>query len=615
MFNVLEAFKVMARHRLALASGVAAAIVVVGLATPATAQGQRQIKMDPNAKRVLVVTFAGPDRKLGMEAGEALRTRMLQDFSTKVIWPIPKEEIEGNLTPASFRYEDALSTNDARLLGQMLRADVFIQGQAVTEGGMVKVTPWMIAVNDQRLRQPLPVRTGRRIDHAMREVSGDFKEAWKQWEPEQRCEALVREGTASKNKAKYEEAQAAARAGIAAYPQANIARVCLMTAMQLSDATPDAMLTIAKEVLATDPKNYHALIFAANAYKGKADTIAYVNHLVMVLATEPTNVTLATTVVNELASMQKFGDARKIIDDAVAANPGDPDLIRLRFRILTATNEWKEAILAGEELMRTDTSATDTLFFINLAQAYRSDSQLVAAANAIAKGIAKYPGYARLYVIQSQYLRQAGKSAESIEISRKLIQLDPKSPDATLAYLTIVQSFIELGQFDSIPPTLRAAAAAARTAEDSGKVSQFALQQGQRLFNAARGDSAVGREDAAKATFQESISWFALADSISASDQAKFQQGMSAVLIADKIISKQYMPAQKTIAKEQACPLGQAAQAASAFAQLKLSQGGRFNPQLAGTLLGNASQLSVFANEIVKVACKPATPPAAKTPR
>jgi tetratricopeptide (TPR) repeat protein len=614
MFNVLEAFKVMARHRLALASGVAAAIFV-GLATPATAQAQRVIKMDPNAKRILVVTFAGPDRKLGMEAGEFLRTRIMQDFNNKGIWSIPKEEIEGNLEPASFKYIDALSTNDARLLGQMLRADVFIQGQAVTENGMVKVTPWMIAVNDLRQRQPLPVRTGRRIDHAMREVSGDFKEAWKQWADEQRCEALVREGTSSGNKAKYQEAQAAARAAITAYPAANIARVCLMTAMQLSGATPDQILTVAKEVLATDPKNYHALIFAANAYKGKADTIAYVNHLVTVLATEPTNVVLASTVVNELAAMKKFGDARKIIDDAVAANPGDPDLIRLRFRILTATEEWKEAILAGEELMRTDTSATDTLFFINLASAYKSDSQPDAAANAIAKGIAKYPGYARLYVIQSQYLRQAGKPADAIEISRKLIELDPKSPDAALAYLTIVQSYIELGQFDSIAPTLRAAATVARTAEDSGKVSQFALQQGQRLFNAARADSAVGREDAARATFQESIGWFALADSISASDQAKFQQGMSAVLIADKIISKQYVPSQKTISKEQACTLGQAAQSASTLAQLKLSQGGRFNPQLAATLLGNASQLGMFSNQIVGVACKPAAPTAAKTPR
>src|SRR5688500_20171803 len=97
---------------------------------------------------------------------------------------------------------------------------------------------------------------------------------------------------------------------------------------------------------------------AAGAYKAAGDSAKSTELLVTLLSTDPTNVKLQLDVINEIAATRNFPAARKIIREALEANPGDPDLIRLHFQIHVATKDWKEAVLAGEELTRPDASAT-----------------------------------------------------------------------------------------------------------------------------------------------------------------------------------------------------------------------------------------------------------------
>ena len=602
MINLFEASTVKASHHIALASGFVVALAF-GAAAPLDAQ--RTVSRDPNSPAILVVTFrtvGTTPKALGAEAGEALRERIPKDNGgLKRLWVIPTADIKANLEPAGFKYEDALSTNDARLLAQSFRADEFIEGRVESVGGNIRVNARMVSTNDAKMAQPLPQVEARRIDHAMTEVSQHLKAARLQLVEERKCEASMRQN-------QYAQAVTHARAAIAAYPRATLGRVCLASAFVQLKLPPDSILPVVNEVLTIDPRNYHALAMAAGAYKAAGDSAKSTELLVTLLSTDPTNVKLQLDVINEIAATRNFPAARKIIREALEANPGDPDLIRLHFQILVATEDWKEAVLAGEELIRTDTSATDTLFFPRLAAAYRADSQPQKAAEAIARGIQKYPNNARFHLLHSQFLREAGQLPQSIVAARRAIQIDPNMAEANIAYLTISQTFIDLNQLDSVGPSLRVAATASKNAADSARVANFALQQGQRAFNAARADTVdATRAVAARQQLEESIRWFALADSLAPAPLSKFQQGLAAYMAMASIQSREITPNAKTLSPEQLCSLGQLAQQYGNMAQLTMRGGGSANPQAAAQIMNGVMTLTPYLDAVVKQGCKTPT--------
>ena len=601
MINLLEASTVKATHQIVLASGFLAALAL-GAASPLGAQNTRTITRNPEANAILVVTFRSQDKKLGAEAGEALRTRIPKDIPLKQLWIIPTADIKANLEPAGFKYEDPLSTNDARLLAQSFRADEFVEGRVEKVGDNIRVNARMVSTTDAKMAQPLPQVEAKRIDHAMTQVSAHLKAARAQLPAERKCEGFMREN-------KYQEAITAARQAIAAYPQSTLGRVCLASAFVGLKMPPDSVLPVVNEVLALDPRNYHALAMAAGAYKTVGNQEKATETLMTLLATDPSNVTLQTNVVNDLAASRNFGPARKIIDAAVDSNPGDPELIRLRFQILVATEEWKEAAAAGEDLIRTDTSATDTLFFPRLAAAYKADSQPQKAAEAIARGLAKYPNNARFHLLHSQFLREAGQLPQSIVAARRAIQINPNMPETGIAYLTIAQTYLDLNQMDSVGPTLRVAATAAKNAGDSTRVASFALQQGQRAFNIARADTTDPTHAVqARQGLEESIRWFALGDSLAPSASAKFQQGYAAYLTAVSISQREITPNAKTLTPEQMCTLGKLGQSYANMAQLSMQRGGgQSNPQAAGQIMNGAMGMGQYWDAVIKQGCKTTT--------
>jgi tetratricopeptide (TPR) repeat protein len=610
MINLFEASTVKASHHFTLASGFVAALAL-GAVSPLDAQGTR-VSRDPKSDAILVATFCTPPnsspavKKLGAEAGEALRARLPKDIPLKQLWVIPTGDIKANLEPAGFKYEDCLSTNDARLLSQSFRADEFVEGRVTNVGGNIRVAARMVLTNDAKMSQPLPPVEAKRVDHAMTQVAQHLKAARAQLPAERRCEGFVRER-------KFAEAAAAARQAIAAYPQSTLGRICLASAFSGLNYSPDSILPVVTEVLQIDSLNYHGLALAAGAHKAKGDSAKATELLVRLLSTDPTNVNLQISVANDIAASRNFDAARKIIKEALEANPGDPDLIRLNFQIMVATEDWKEAAKAGEELIRTDTSATDTLFFPRLAAAYKADSQPQKAAEAIARGLNKYPNNARFHLLHSQFLREAGQLPQSIVAARRALEINPNMPEAIIAYLTIAQTHLDLNQTDSIGPVLRIAAAAAKTGQDSTRVASFALQQGQIEFNKAKADTATANAVVAREGYEKSIRWFALGDSLAPSASAKFQQGYAAYLTAVSISQKEITPNAKTLTPEAMCTLGRLGQQYANMAMLSIQRGGGVaNPEAGGQIMNGAMGMGEYWNAVIKQGCKTESSTAAR---
>src|SRR5207237_49928 len=119
----------------------------------------------------------------------------------------------------------------------------------------------------------------------------------------------------------------------------------------------------------------------------------------------------------------------------------------------------------------------------------------------IPRGLALFPQSAELAALHAKELRSRGKLAESLDATKRAVELD-----STMAQgrLTVAQLEIELGRPDSALVSLRRALAGG---EDSSLVAQFALAKGNAFYRAANGTKS-------SADFGLALRFLSFADSV-----------------------------------------------------------------------------------------------------
>jgi tetratricopeptide (TPR) repeat protein len=575
MFNASEDLTLKARHSYALSLvGLAAALVASG--SLSTVQAQSNRTPDPNAPRMMVATLKGTEKNLGVQAADAIRSRLNQDIPFKQLWVIPKNDINATLEASGFSTTEALAPHDAKALANLLRADEYVAGTVTKNGSTFRVQGQLVLARDNSLAQPLPVVEGDRLDRVATQFSKEVQNARKQIDDERKCVNLARES-------KYAEAAAAARAGIAEYPQATLARACLIEAMTQMKAPQESILVVANEMIAIDPRSTRGLTYAAEAYKAAGQEDKAVQTLTTLLATDPSNPRLIEQVSATVAQTKNPAVALPIIRKAVQDNPGDPQLLNTQWLIELAAGEFKSAITTGEELIKADTAMATADFYSRLARVYAADSQPQKAAEAAARGVAKFPTNGGLLVTQADFLLASGQNQPALEALNRAIAIDPKTPGV---YLTRARILADMNQRDSALVSLRTAVANGDSASD---VARYALSVGQAANRAANASKAL-------ADFRGAIQILQFSDSLSGSDEAKFLIGASSLLMGQQLA--------KDAQSGRSCELAQQAQAAFADAQINLPRGGKFSPEATTQYLGYLGQLSPAADALAKQFCR-----------
>lgn len=572
MFNVSEVMTVIARHRQALSlAGLLAGIAASGQLTALGAQTNRQ--GDQPAARLLVGPLKSTDKKLGTDAADAIRTRIQSEIPVKQLWVIPKNDITSTLSGSGFPPDEALGPNDARELARSVRAETYVEGTAARSERGVRLDTRMVLTRDNSLTQPLGVAEAGNANGAASQVAREYKAAIKQLGAEQKCVDLFRQK-------KYPEAVAAAREGVAAYPKATIARACIANAYSAMKLPPDSVIAIAQEILQIDPANKTALSLVAPAYQAKGDTAKAIDAWTTLVSTEPGNTRVVEPVVSAIAASGQAARAVPIINKAVAENPGDPRLLDLQFRLLRAAKDWKGAVKAGEDMVRTDTSLADTAYFLRLADAYANDSQPQKASEAISRGVAKFPANSDLRLYQVQLLRGAGQTQQAAQSLRQLLAANPKTPGA---YVQLAQLQGDLNQPDSALASLHFAK---QNGDSANLVGQAALVMGNKARTSAQ----------STADYQASLRLLAFADSNLTNPtqkaQAEFVMGVTQLSLGQQAL--------KAAQGSKSCTDVKAAKDAFTEAQINLPKGGQSNPDAAKQALGALQQLSPYADQMAK---------------
>ncbi|MFN9452804.1 MAG: tetratricopeptide repeat protein [Gemmatimonadota bacterium] len=556
--------------------------VVLSALVPGTLTAQaRQMA----AKRFMVTNLRSAERNLGQQAADAIRNSLEGEFPPRVVQVMSKQDINSTLEQSGYSTTEALSSADAKALANLIRADEYLEGTVSKTATGFRVEAKLVLARDNNVVEPLAIVDGARLNEIGDKVAREVREARRQVDDEAECYLAARQS-------KYADAIRRSRDVIKRLPKANMMRLCLLTTLQSMKQPTDSLLPVIDEILKTDSLNRVALTAASAAYKEKGDSTRYIRTLVTLVAGDPTNVTLLNRVVSDLGAYRRADVAAPIIRQAVQENPGDVNLTTTAWKVAFAAGNWKEAIGYGEEMVKLDTAAADTTFFTRLGVAFVNDSQPAKAAEAFARGTAKFPQNVALWLALGAQQRKAGQVQQSIESIRKALAIDPKAENA---HLLIAQAFTEMQQPDSALSEVRVALTAG---VDKAVLGPYSLSLANGAYRAANASKA--RED-----WMRALKVAQFADSVAGAPAAKFLAGTAAFNIA--------IPALQEAGPAKNCDVARLSRDHFAIAEQMLPLGGSTSPQAAGQMLQFVNQYGPNATKMVELLCKAAAP-VPKTP-
>ena len=551
-----------------------AALFLLTSAVPfAGAAAQRRPPEPP--PKVMISTFASADKELGIQTAEALRARITRDVDAKRLTVIPKADINSTLTASGYSTTEALAPNDAKALASLLRADEYIEGTVTRTPTGVRIDSRLVLARDNSLQQPLPGAEAAKLDQAAQAVARSYQAAREQLAAERSCYSLFREG-------KHVEAERAARAGLLKYPTGTILGVCLGNALQ-EQKKPDSVLAVSDRIRATDPRNIAALRWAADIYQTRGDSERATQALTGLLAADPGNDRLRDQVVNSLAASGKAALAVPIILESVKSNPGDPKTLRTAWLVLLAAKEYNLALQTGSELIRADTAAADSSYYIRSAAAYAALNQPAQAAQILGQGISKYPNNASLLLVQANALSKAGQNAQALTAARRAVSINPKV-DGGYAQLALIYGALK--QPDSVVSVIRFAST---NGGDKSTLAKIALSEGSNAYKA-------GNVSKNRADLQRAVQFLRLSDQLEPSSDAKFLMGASAFLVGQSAVTE----AQDS----KNCTLARLARESFATAQENVPAGLQSYADAAKQLLNAIPQFTPAVDDQIKRFCK-----------
>ena len=551
-------------------------VAALGATSTLDAQVRRPTAVDPNAPRFPVLPFRGTDKKVSVQAADAVRSRLSSVFRPKDMYVIPRADVEAILTGSGFAPDEPPDPITARLLAAQLRAEEYVEGAVSRTAAGYRLDTRVVLTRDNTMVQPLPAAEGADVGAAARAVVASIQEARKQLDDVRACENAIRDGN-------HAAAITAARTGITEYPQATMARVCLARAFISQKAPADSVIAVLEGALAVDSANRPALELLGVAYKQANQIDKAVTTWGRLIRYYPNDAKLVSEVVNEIAASGRPEIAKPIIEQAVEQNPGDPALTRLLFLIQLASKDWKGATKTGEDLFRTDTAQADTSNILRLAVAYGSDSQPQKASETLARGVAKFPNNAALWSTYGQMLRSAGQLQQALTAIDRALAINP---NVEHGHFRRAQVLVELGQLDSAFASGKRAVAAG---EDKNLVGQLMLVEANKKFRAARASQQ-------RADYQEAVRLLSQADSIAPNPTISFLLGASAFSVGDQ--------AARENQKTKSCELAQLAEDSFTTAMIHLPRGASVQSEAATQLLNAIPQYTRAVEGQKKNFCK-----------
>ena len=561
--------------------------------------------------RVIADQPAKNDPKLGREMGDAIRGRLGDRVNKREARVVHKYDYTKQLLASAIDPDMVFTDGEIREQARQLRADEIVTGRIVRlPGGRIRVDASLTLYRDERMRQPIEPVTERNVDRVAEILAPRIAAARAQLVHQRRCENAMRAGTSIASAVQH------ARSGIAAYPAATLARICLLTVLRETGAPAAQVETEARMLLTYDPASPFALEAAAVSYDALERRAEAAEMWLRLQQTDSTNMQLAERVVTALVDHGNAKPAEPLVVRLVDAHPDNLGLLRQKWRATYENRSWPLVVATGEAMLQRDSLArADSTFYLRLATAYRRNSQTYKAMETVARGVEGFPKDQRLFALYTQFvkeeadsvlprglmlhptsaallalnareLRARGQVAEALDAARKAVELD-----STIAQgrLLVAQAEMELGRPDSALVTLVRATAAG---EDKRTVARFALAKGNALFRAANGTEK-------RIDYELAMRFLLLADSLESTPQTKFVLGAAALKVAQSALTE----APKITVRQESCAISRLGQRTIDVARTNLEGGVDVAPDTVKQFLDYLIEIAPYAEKQVAAFC------------
>lgn len=596
-------------------NGAAAVLLLLCLSSPALAQRPEFVKQGLLVPRLAVAP--GVDPRAGFRAGEEARNAARKRLNGREVEVIQASLITSTMQRAGFEVADTWIEPNVRALGVHTRADEYVMGTVESDGRggtPARIAATLVLMRDQRMRQPLLPATAPRLDDAAEQLGHEIAAARGQLTHLRRCENFLRQGNAA-------AAMRSARDGITAYPRSTMARTCLIFAQRAAGAAPAEVLATAREVLAVDSMNYHALESGALALDSLRRSPEAAPLWTRLAATDTADFVLTERVLNALHDGGSLRAAEDLAVRVASNHPEHLPFTRHKWRVAFDRQSWQHAMAAGEVLLQHDSMAvSDPVFFRRLSTVYRSAGKPFKSIEIAARGMSRFPEDSRLYSLYTQYilaeadtvlprglalfpqngellalhaqrLRAGGNLAAAVAAMRQAMSVDSTIPDAALM---LAQAELDLGRPDSAIASMRRAL---RAGTDSTRIAQFAFARGNALYRAAQ---AARRA----ADYGMALQFLSLADSVRQTSQTRLLVGMAALGVAQASFAEAF--ADTDTARR--CTTVLSATALLPLARTALEGGRDVANEAVDQGLGYVDQLVPYSETAVKAFCPEGTP-------
>ena len=518
----------------------------------------------------------GDGPRLGFQVANAVRERIASDFDMRALWVVPESTVTAYLIQAGYPADQPLSDAELGQLASSFRAEELLKGVVTkTTAGYRVQAAWSLGSREDMV-QPLPAVEAAKISDVAKLVAREFQAARKQVESVQRCMTLAR----ARN---YAGALAEAHKAIDAYPKSVLGRVCIANIYEQQKLGPDSMIAISEAILAIHPENGRALAFAADGYGEKKRVDDQIRALERLVQVEPTNRRARNALINIRADRREFDIAKPLVDTLVAQDPVNADAVKLQWRVYLAAKDWGRAVEIGERVMEVDSSAATHDFFIGMIAAAAAAGDVPKALDLATRGVGRFPNDDEIGVLRVQYLRRSGQLAQARASATAIIGRNPRAPNVWTQKARIE---FELGLgADTVLATL---ASGLQNGDDRATIALIAKSYG---VLASR-DSMPNKID----PLRTALRYFKLAGSAQAGDTTSFLIGRTSVVLGQRLATDPVVVKQCVVAKE--------IQNLTVEALIELPKAGRSFAREVPPLMGAATQLGRYADQLARALCK-----------
>jgi tetratricopeptide (TPR) repeat protein len=311
--------------------------LIAGLACATAAAAPAQYAAAQQAKKLLVLPLAvktPADSAMSVAAMDVARDK-LSGLARYQVYAVPKTKLCEAFKSYGFPCDVLLDESQARQLAQALNVEAYTTGVLERAGGTLAARIRLRDIGGSGLAAlftatATPATAAALGDAVAQRITTIARAA----EHARAC-------TEARQKGQFAKALDEARKAFAIEPNLTAAHLCVGTVYEAQRLPPDSLIAAALRATKGDSLNATAWETVARAYQQKGDTLKAIDAFAHELDGEPDNKQLRLGVAELLRQQKQYQRAVAVLDDGLARNPGDQELLDRKARVCLEGELWR----------------------------------------------------------------------------------------------------------------------------------------------------------------------------------------------------------------------------------------------------------------------------------